>query len=58
MQMDELEVAQGRSDTSVVQANMILQMSDYNYLQQVIDTAVLVAIHYSTTNCRYKCMCV
>lgn len=36
-QIEELEVAQGRLDVFVVQANMILQMPDCTYLQQVID---------------------
>ncbi|CAI8020747.1 hypothetical protein GBAR_LOCUS12381, partial [Geodia barretti] len=33
-QLDRLEVSQGDSETSVVQASMILQMQDYSYLHQ------------------------
>lgn len=33
-QQEKLEVAQGAADTAIVQANMLLQMSDYSYLHQ------------------------
>ncbi len=37
-QQERLELAQGNADTAIVRGNWLLQMTDYNYLQQAENT--------------------